>query len=355
MTRDSRDNWMNNGGRLGHWIPNYKLKIYLNEWVRDNDIKGEDDANCIMRNAMSDTDHLQSEGLIPDNEHHSIVYYDEDYGLSILRQHLQKLKPVASGLKTTGTNTPAHKGTSMKTKQFPGMNKLMDRMFRKAEGVVWDLMSGRIGVQTDEGIATLNGTGDDAEVSLNLMDDFGMALPAYAQSTPKNGVMVGDIIYRGAKNNIAWVIEKKEVEKDGVITYKFKLMKPNGETTSWNPPKISLMGFESGVMVLRSLISMLPGGQGDLANMQGMMMPMMLLLGDDDEDEGGNEMMDKMMPFILMQMVNGQGAAGGMGGMGGMMQMMFMQKLMGGKNDLFGGGSKNRTPAAFNSAPFNRN
>jgi hypothetical protein len=209
---------------------------------------------------------------------------------------------------------------------FPGSNKLLDRMFRKADGVVWDLMSGKIGVQTDEGIVTLEGTGEDAQVNVNLFDDFGMALPAFAQATPKNGVQVGDIIYRGTRNNIAWVIEKTEVEKDGVTTYKFKLMKPNGETTNWNPPKVSLMGFESGVMVLRSLVSMLPGGQGDLGQMQGMLMPLMMMGGLE------GDAMEKMMPLMLMQMTGGQGA----GGMGNMMQTMLLMQMMKGGNSPFG-------------------
>lgn len=228
---------------------------------------------------------------------------------------------------------------------FPGADKIMSRMFRRADGVVWDLMTGKIGVQTDEGIATLEGSGDDAQVNLNLMDEFGMALPAFAQATPKNGVQVGDIIYRGARNNIAWVIAKTEVEKDGVTTYKFKLMKPNGETTSWNPPKVSLMGFESGVMVLRSLVSMLPGGQGDLSSMQGMLMPMMMMGGMD----GNSDVMDKMMPLLLMQMMGGQGAQAG--GMGNMMQMMMLMSMMKGGNspfDAFTGGAKK------GGSPFSR-
>ena len=235
---------------------------------------------------------------------------------------------------------------------FPGMNKMMDRMFRRADGVVWDLMTGKIGVTTDEGIATLEGTGEDATVNLNLLDDFGMALPAFAQATPKNGVQVGDIIYRGAKNNIAWVIDKKEVEKDGDVTYKFKLMKPNGETTSWNPPKVQLMGFESGVMVLRSLMSMLPGGQGDLTNLQGMLMPMMMFMGDD----GDSDMMDKMMPMLLMQMMSGQGGAAAGGGMN-FMNLMIMSKIFGNKggkggdvmDTMFGGGMGKK-----NGSPFSR-
>lgn len=110
--------------------------------------------------------------------------------------------------------------TGKMSQMFNG-NKLFDRMFRKADGVVWDLMSGKIGIQTDDGIVTLDGEGDDAQVNLNLFDDFGFALPAFAQSTPVANVQVGDIIYRGTRNNVAWVISKNEDKGT------FKLMKPN--------------------------------------------------------------------------------------------------------------------------------
>lgn len=35
-------------------------------------------------------------------------------------------------------------------------SKMMDRLFRKADGVVWDAMTGGIGVVTSEGIVTQN-------------------------------------------------------------------------------------------------------------------------------------------------------------------------------------------------------
>lgn len=282
------------------WIPKKHKKRNIHDWVRD------------ARSEMAEARRTQPFQFPPPRRSSD----DEDTNLD-------------------------HKESTMNGLNFPGGNKLLDRMFRKADGVVWDLMTGKIGVQTDEGIATLDGTGEDAQVNLNLMDEFGFALPAFAQATPKNGVQVGDIIYRGARNNIAWVISKTEVEKDGVTTYKFKLMKPNGETTSWNPPKVSLMGFESGVMVLRSLMSMLPGGQGDLGQMQSALMPLMLMGGLE------GDAMDKMMPLMLMQLTNGQGQSGGMGSMMQTMMLLSMLKKDGGSPfDSILGGSKGK------SSPF---
>lgn len=220
-------------------------------------------------------------------------------------------------------------------------DKFLNRMFRKAEGVVWDLMTGKVGVQVDDGIATLDWVGEDngepktPTININILDDFGMPLPAFAQSTPVANVQVGDIIYRSANKNpnIAWIIEKRD-------NGSFKLMKPSGDFGSFIPPKVSVFGLESGVMVLRSLVSMMPNGQSDVASLQGMLMPMMLMGGMGDGDMSG---LEKMIPLMLM----GQMSGGGMGG-NAMLQAMMFSKLLGndGGSKLFGGSSK--------SNPFER-
>lgn len=214
---------------------------------------------------------------------------------------------------------------------LPGADKFMQRMFRKADGVVWDLMSGKIGVQTEDGIATLEGEGDDARVSVNLFDDFGVALPAFAQSTPVASVKVGDIIYSG-KTRVTWVIG---VNANGT----FKVMKPNGETTTWNPPKVNMLGFESGVMVLRSLMTMLPGGDKGLSGMQNMLMPMLMMGGD------SSDMLEKMLPLMLMGQMNGTGTDSG--GMGNMMQTMMMLQMMKGDNPM-------KNMFSNKNSPFNK-
>lgn len=212
----------------------------------------------------------------------------------------------------------------MSALNLPGADKFINRLFRRADGVVWDLMSGKIGVQTDDGIATLDGEGEDARVNINIMDDFGVALPAFAQSTPLAAVNVGDIIYRGTRNNIAWVISKNEDKGT------FKLIKPNGETTSWAPPKTTMFGLDSGVMVLRSLAAMLPSGDKGLGQMQNMLMPLMLMGGD-----LGGEGLEKLMPLMLMGQMNG-GADGG----NNMMQTMLMMSLLKGDGGFSLGGKK---------------
>ncbi len=203
-------------------------------------------------------------------------------------------------------------------------NKLMNRFFRRVDGVVWDLMSGRLGVKTTDGIATLEGTGDDAQISINMFDQFGFEVPAFAQNTSTGEVQVGDLVV-GARGIQGWVIEKKEKQ--------LVLMKPDGTRGSMTPPKVNMMGLEGGVMVLRSLVNMLPGGTGGLNQMQTMLMPM-LMMGD------GELNLDGIMPMMLMSQMNLGGAAVdpnnpnaallAQNQMNSMMQMMMMSQLMGG-------------------------
>jgi len=209
-------------------------------------------------------------------------------------------------------------------KNMLNSNKLMDRFFRKVDGVVWDLMSGRVGVRSSDGITTIEGEGDDAEIVLNILDQFGMEVPAFAQSTPTTAVTVGDLIVTGeTKRSYGWVLEKKEKS--------FTVLRTDGTRTNWSPPKVQMFGLDGGVMVVRSLLNILPGGNTGLGNMQSMLMPMMMM-GDGAID------LEKMMPIMLMSQVGvdpANPAAGGTNNMGQMMNMMLMMQLLGGKK---GGG-----------------
>lgn len=194
-------------------------------------------------------------------------------------------------------------------------SKMMDRFFKKVDGVVWDLMSGKVGIQGPDGISTLEGEGDDAQISLNVLDQFGMPVPAFAQSTPADKVKKGDLIYVNGKAK-GWVIEVKEGD-----VIKFRIMSPSGSSTTWTPPKVAMFGLDSGVMVLKSLIEMLPQGEEGLNGIQGSLMPLMMMGGD-----GGD--MEKIMPMLLMSQMGGMGGAGA--GANNMVQMMMMSKMMGG-------------------------
>ncbi len=198
---------------------------------------------------------------------------------------------------------------------------LMNRFFRKVEGVVWDMMSGKIGVITTEGITTIEGEGDDAQVVTNIIDQFGVPLPAFAQNTPVDQVALGDIIYTNG-GALGWVVKINDKS--------FELLKSDGTRTRWSPPKVQMLGFESGVMVLRSLMNMLPGGKTGLEAMQGQMLPMLAMMGQFGDGDG-DDMLSNMLPMMLMGQMSG-GTAGGMGGMNPMMLMM-MSKMMGSKGN----------------------
>lgn len=252
--------------------------------------------------------------------------------------------------------------------QNMGADKFMNRLFRRAEGVVWDLMTGKVGIQTKDGsIATLSGKGDDAQVEINLMDQFGMEIPAFAQNTPIEAVNIGDVIYFGATEKPGWVVEKRfGVKPTGSTTptkraskaestvsvdeidhsnVQFTLMKVDGQRTTWKPPKVTLLGMgDNGVMVLRSLLNMLPGGAAGLQGMQGMLMPM-LMMGD------GNIDFDKMMPLILMGQMqstavqNPDGTVVAQNPMANMLPMMMLMQMM--KGDSPFGSKKNGGSSPF--------
>lgn len=228
------------------------------------------------------------------------------------------------------------------------MEKFASRMFKRAEGVVWDLTTGMVGIQTESGIATMTGTGEDAEVSVNMFDQFAMEVPAFAQSTPVSDVKVGDMIYYGVRGNKAgWITERVEkkltaaqAKAGSTPGVSFKLLQPDGQTTSWKAPNVRMLGFgdagAGGVMVIRSLGNLLPGGDAGLGGLQGSIMSMMqmqAMMGGGDLD------MESVMPFMLMGQMGG-----GAGGGGNMMQTMMLMKMMGGKGDsnpmsaMFGGG-----------------
>lgn len=214
-------------------------------------------------------------------------------------------------------------------------NKIARKFFRRVNDVVWDLMSGKVGIRTKDGIATLEGKGDAAEVVVNMFDDFGVALPAFAQNTPVGEIKMGDLIYKDGKVG-GWVVKTPTPKGKS-----FKLLKPDGSRGEWRPPKVASLGLDlSGAMVLRSLVNTLP--DGGLGNMQSMLLPMMMMGGGDDMFGD----MEDMLPVMLMMQCGLGGAtppADG-GGMGGMMQTMMMMKMMGGGKK--GDGSRRR-PGGF--------
>ena len=194
----------------------------------------------------------------------------------------------------------------------------MNRMFRQVNDVVWDMMTGKMGVSTKEGIMTLDDSdADNPCVSLNMFDAFGMGVPAFAQNTPVDQVKAGDLLV-GPKEIIGWVVS---VNDDGKS---FQLLKPTGTVSKWVPPKVQMLGFDSGVMVVRSLLNLLPTGTGGLGQMQ-QWLQMMMFMGNGDIN------FEKVMPMMLMTQMSapaGTDPAASTNLMTQMMPMMMMANMM---------------------------
>ena len=206
--------------------------------------------------------------------------------------------------------------------------KLMNRFIRRVDndGIVWDLMTGLIGIKTGEGVVTLTkeatGPLDDGDVSfgvsLNPMIDLSVAVPAFAQTVPLPTVQVGDLIY-GADKPIGWVIKKNPKS--------FQVIKQDGHTSTYSPVKVPMMGMD-GVMVVRSLASSFGSGDanaaaGPFGSMQ-QMLPLMLMMKDRKPGARGGVGSDMMPLMMMMMMGGGQG--------GGAMNPMLMMMLMGDGN-----------------------
>lgn len=210
----------------------------------------------------------------------------------------------------------------MFNRKNPAMSKMFDRMFKQVDNMVWDLMTGSIGMKTDAGIWTLQlgEVKDDKalnpEVSLNTLDMGCMPIPAFAQSTPADQIKLGDLIYSTSGNALGWVVGKNAKS--------FRLLKQDGTQSTWTPPKVKVLGMDTGVLVLRNLMNLLPSGQEGFGNLQGMLLPLMMT-GMLDSD-GDGELKDMLPMMLMMQGVGGIGQ-GNSQGMGMMMQALMMQKL----------------------------
>jgi hypothetical protein len=203
-------------------------------------------------------------------------------------------------------------------------NKFTDRMFKKVDNTVWDLMSGTVGFKTQEGILSLDlgekdaeGNHNDPQIVINLMDEFGMAIPAFAQNTPVSMIEMGDLVYSATTGNaLGWIVKKNSKS--------FDLLKPDGTRSNWTPPKVQMLGMESGVMILKSFMAMLPTEGAN--SFQNSLMPMMMMGMMDGDDK-----MDRLIPMMLMSstMSNGNNQ------MMSMLPIMMMMKGEGGS--MFGG------------------
>jgi hypothetical protein len=250
--------------------------------------------------------------------------------------------------------------------------KFMNRLFRRVNGVVWDVMTGSVGLQTSDGIFTVSfsETGE-ATLNANPLDDFGVALPGFATQATHAEVNPGDIIV-GDTGILGWVTSKTEAA--------FKVIDHTGHHKVYSPPKVAIMGTQ-GVLVVRNLLN-LTGGTAGASNFASSLLPLLAMGGGDDKLEkllpillmtssapgangaapGGAGNFASMLPFLIMKEGGLGGGSGGKidpmmlmmltggfggGGGGGGMNPMLMMALAGG-GDLFGGGDDK--PASVTSS-----
>ena len=171
-------------------------------------------------------------------------------------------------------------------------DKMLARMFQPVKDVVWDISTGKMGILGKNGsIFSLNGEGEAAQVVENMFSEFGMAVPAFAQSVPFDDVQLGDLAFRPG-GRPGWVVEKNP---NSLI-----LLNTDSSEGTLRRNKVVTMGMDqSGVMVLRNLFS-LTGSTGQ-QNFQ-MMLPM-LMAGSTNEDAGD------MVQMMLMMSMMGQDQA----------------------------------------------
>jgi hypothetical protein len=196
-----------------------------------------------------------------------------------------------------------------------GLNKLI----RKVETLVWDLSSGKLGIQSLDGIITLETAGEGSaqtfNVSLNPFDAFAHRIPAYAVNTPNADIELGDIIV-GANEILGWVVKKNQAS--------LEILKKDGQITRYSPVKTQIFGT-NGYMVVKNLFNLL--GTDGASNMQSQLLPLMMMGSDSGID------MESILPMMLMQSQTGQGGTGM--NLQGILPLLMMKGGMGGgKKDM---------------------
>ena len=232
-------------------------------------------------------------------------------------------------------NVINNRKTTMTTPSLNGLgSKFLNRMFRKIDGIVIDLTTGKQGIQDTNGIysfeavAAVPASGSGANkvdatpatgvVTVNPFESFGITIPAFATQIPFEKIKPGDIVV-GDKAVLGWVISKTDSS--------LKLLDKTGMTKNYTPPKVAVIGGagNDGVLVVQNLIDT-AGGETGFGALQGSLLPL-LMLGGGDLD------LENILPLMLLTQTQTPGAAGGTA-----LQSMLPMLLLSGKGGLGGGG-----------------
>lgn len=202
--------------------------------------------------------------------------------------------------------------------------KMMERMFKKVDGVVYDMTTSAVGIVKGESIFTV-GKNEEGEYDLveNMFSSLSAPIPAWARAVPLDQVKELDMILSQDGTPFGWVTK---VNKSSM-----RVLKPTGTQSNVVPSKVNLLGQGQTVMVISSM--------GTNANTGGMdPMMMMAMMGDDADmsdlmpmlmmmqGQGGAMDMNAMIPMLMMsKMGKGEDSDGA----SDMMKMMLVQSMMG--------------------------
>lgn len=197
--------------------------------------------------------------------------------------------------------------------------KVLNRMFRKIDGLNWDLQSGQVGVKTRDGsiatlvknttpaVAAVAATGTtqavaaqeasvDYNITVNPFSFFATPIPAFATQVPFDRIAEGDLIV-GETEILGWVV--------GKTAKQLKLLDFKGFNKTYTPPKVQILN-QDGALVVQSLTGLFGGNTAGLGGLQNSLLPLIMLSG------GETEGLESILPLVLfsqMQTANPAAAA----------------------------------------------
>ena len=171
--------------------------------------------------------------------------------------------------------------------------KMINKMFRRVDGVVFDITTGTIGIEKDGSVFTL---GSDGLLAENMFAEMSAPIPAFAKAIKLSEVKLGDLVINQIGEPFGFVTKLNE-KSLGVL-------KTNGTISTVSPAKVNLLGEGQTIMVVQNL------GAGGIDPM------MLMLMGD---GEGSDEM------FIMLSMMQ-SGNSGNVSGMNNMLPMLLLSK-----------------------------
>jgi hypothetical protein len=204
-------------------------------------------------------------------------------------------------------------------------SKILNNMFRRVGDSVIDLLSGKVGVQTTNGILSLEitpgtpaipstattpaveATEETYAVVRNLFDQLATPVPAFATPVPLDKVKVGDLIV-GATENLGWVIKVRGAS--------LRLLDQKGNQKDHTPIKVQMIGSGAPtVMVVQNLF-----GTAGFGDVQGALLPLLMMGGDNINTES-------LMQFAMFSQM-----AGTTGSLASSLPLLMMMSSKGGAN-----------------------